>query len=206
MSGDPVRDQVEAKDPLLPAAHAVVTVPVPLEVLPATLVEQHVAAHPLAVLLGQPVGADVATGFLVGDEHELQVSGRGPPPLTGEGGAGHRLGRDLGLHVKGSAPPEDPVLEIPGPGVMAPFRRVGENGVDVAEEAQGGAVATPAQIGDQVRPLIVGGQELDLEPGRLQVRGQVLDRRSLVARRIDRVETDQPLQDLGRLLLKIGRH
>ena len=55
----------------------------------------------------------------------------------------------------------------------------------------------------QVRPLVDRRQHLGLEARLLQVLLEVLDRRPLVARRIDGVEADQSLEDVGRLALKV---
>ena len=89
---------------------------------------------------------------------------------------------------------------------MAPLGRVSEDGVDVAEVQQRRSLAVTVEGRDQVRSLIAGSEQLGLEAGRLQVLGQVLDRGSLVAGRVDGVEPDQPLKDGCRLLLKLGRH
>jgi len=71
----------------------------------------------------------------------------------------------------------------------------------VSEVTQRGAVARSPEVGDQVGALVDGGQQLDLESRLLQVRREIFGRRSLVPGWVDRVETDQPLQDLGRLWL-----
>ena len=62
---------------------------------------------------------------------------------------------------------------------MGPLGRVGEDGVDVAEVAKGRAVAAVVrgQVRDEVRAVLVGGQQLGLEAGVAQIRGEELDRR-----------------------------
>ena len=54
-----------------------------------------------------------------------------------------------------------------------------------------------AQARDQVRAPWHGGEQLALEAGRLEQPAQEVLRRRLVARRVDGVEADQPLEQLG---------
>ena len=67
-----MRGQLEAKDPLLATTDPVATDAGGLKRCPGALVQQEIAAHEVRVLLGQPAGADVTAGLLIGDEHELQ--------------------------------------------------------------------------------------------------------------------------------------
>jgi len=113
MAGGAQRGHVEAEDPLLRAADPVAAATPVLENLSAALVEQHVAAHLLGMGVGQPVGAQVAAGLLVGDEDELQGAALRTPSSSGQGRSGDRFGGDLGLHVQGAAAPQEAVGEIP---------------------------------------------------------------------------------------------
>jgi len=103
--GGAARDQLEAEDPLLGAAHAVAAPAAELEHLTSTLVEEHVAADAVGVGVGQPVGADIASGLLVGHEHELQAAVLRSPPSAREAGGGDGLGGHLRLHVERAAAP-----------------------------------------------------------------------------------------------------
>ncbi len=191
----PTRGDRETEDALLRAADAVEAPALVVEDLAAALVEEVVAAHGVRLLLAQPAGADVSAGLLVGHEDELEVSPGGSPALTSERHACDRLGRDLRLHVERAAAPEEPVREVARPRVVAPLRGVGEHGVDVAEVAQGRPVDGAVQVGDEVGPGVFGGEEANLEAGLAQVAGQVLDGHALVARRVDRVEAHEALED-----------
>ena len=210
VAGDAARGQLEAEDPLLGAAHAVAAAAVVLEHVAGALVEEHVAADAVGMGGGQPVGADVAAGLLVGDEHELQAAALRSPTAAGQRGRRDRLGRHLGLHVERTAAPQEAVDDVARPGIVRPLRRVGEDRVDVPEVHQRGtdvAAAAAVEVGDEVRAVLVVGQQLGPQAGVLQVPGEELDRGALVARRVDRVEADQFRQQVGRLALElIGRH
>jgi hypothetical protein len=67
----------------------------------------------------------------------------------------------------------------------------------VTEVAEGGTVALAFQSRHQVRPLRHSGKQLALEADVGEDPLQVLDRPTLVAGRVDRVEADQALQELG---------
>jgi len=197
------RVEVETPDPLLGAGHAEPTLARELEHLAGALVEQHVAARGIGMLGAQPRRADLAPRLLVGDEQELQGAAGGTPAGTGERCAGDRLGRNLVLHVQGAATPEEPVDDLARPRVVAPVGRVGQHRVEVAEQAQHRAVVAAAQRRHQIRAVLVGRQQLRLESRRAQVGVEMLDRRALVAGRVDRVETDQLAEQLHRLVLQL---
>jgi hypothetical protein len=63
-------------------------------------------------------------------------------------------------------------------------------------EEKWGDVASPAQAGDQVRPLGIAGDEKRLDPTLTQQRGDELHARPLVPRRIRGVEPKQVTQEL----------
>jgi hypothetical protein len=100
-----LRGQPEPEDSLLRHTNPVHPAPVVRERLPAALVEQEIAAHLVRMLFAQPAGADVAAGFLVGGEDQLQGARRGSPAFACQRRASHRLGRDLRLHIERAAPP-----------------------------------------------------------------------------------------------------
>jgi hypothetical protein len=196
--------ELEAEDALLGAAQPVAAPAVVLENVAATLVEEHLAADLVWVRFAQPTCADIATGLLVGDEHELERPTSRPPAVSGQRNRGHGFSRDLRLHVERPAAPQEAVRDIARPGVVPPLGRIREHGVDMPEVHKRRAVAA-AERRDQVRAIIDGGKQLGLEARLLQVVGEVFDRRTLVARRIDGVEANEPLQDFGRLPLEIRR-
>ena len=206
MTGDAARGETKPEDPLFGDAHAVVARPVVLEHWSAALVDEQVTAHLVRVVLAQPARADIAAGLLIGDEHELERTLRGAPALPRHRHRGDGLGRDLRLHVERAASPQEAVGEFARPRIVLPLRRVGEHRVDVAEvderRARRGAIRRRERR-DEVRPPIDGAEQLGLEPGTPAVLGEVLDRRAFVAGRVDGVELDEPLENLGRLALQI---
>ncbi len=147
VAGGPEGGDVEAEDPLLGAADAVVAPAAVLEHLAGALVEQEVAADLVGMGLGQPVRADLAPGLLVGDEHELQRARAGRQPVPGQAGGGHRLGGDLVLHVQRAPAPQEAVGHFARPRVVAPLRGVGQHRVDVAEQDQHRPAPRPGRRG-----------------------------------------------------------
>ena len=75
--------QREAKDALLGHAHAVEALVAEREDRAGALVEQHVAAHRVGVVLGQPDRALAAAGLLVDDADDEQVAVGGAPARRG---------------------------------------------------------------------------------------------------------------------------
>ena len=122
----------EAKDALLGHAHAVDALVAEGEDGARALVEQHVAAHGVGVVLGQPDRALAAAGLLVDHADHEQVAARRAPARLRERQGGRHLGRRLGLHVLGAATPEHPVDDVARPRVALPLGGVGEHRVDVA--------------------------------------------------------------------------
>ena len=123
----------------------------------------------------------------------FSVAARGPPAAAGQRRGGDGLGGHLGLHVERAAAPQEAVGDVARPRVVRPLGGVGEHRVDVAEVGTAsGRRRVAAQLGDEVRPLGVGAEQLDLEAGvargsaaRYSIAG------ALVARRVDGVEADQ---------------
>ena len=66
------------------------------------------------------------------------------------------------------------------------------------------AVLLAAQPRDEVRALLGAAEQLDLEAGVAQDAGEVLLALALGARRVDGLEADQALEELGGLLLQVG--
>ena len=210
VSGSAGRRQLEAKDALLRAADAVAAPAVVFEHLAAALVEQHVAADLVRVGPGQPVRAEIASGLLVGHEHELQRAARRTPALARQRGPGDRLGRDLRLHVDRASAPQVAVDHVARPRVVLPLGWVGQDRVDVARGTEasdrrrrGRRRASRPGSGDPRPPPAAPSRK----PACSQVGREVLDRRALVARRVDGVEADEALKDFGGLALQVsGRH
>ena len=85
---------------------------------------------------------------------------------------------------------------------MRPLARVGQDGVHVAEVAErgvGGVFINALQACHEVGSLGDRAEQLTLEAGVREDCLQVLDCRPLPAGRIDRVEADQTLKELGGL-------
>ena len=205
MAGGALGRQPEAEDALLRDAHAVVAPAVVRDDRSGALVEQVVAAHLLGVLVADPHRAELAADLLVDDDHDEQVAPRGTPALAGERQRRRDLGRGLRLHVQRAAAPHEAVVDVARPRVVRPVGRGREDRVHVREQAQRRPVARAAQARDEVRALGLGAQKLDFEARFAQLGRDHLLRRALVAGRVDGVEADQPLEELGRLLLQV-RH
>ena len=205
VAGDAVGRQAKAKDALLRDADAVVAPAVVGDDRAAALVEQVVAAHLVGVLLADPHRAELAADLLVDDDDDEQVAARRAPALARQRQRRRDLGRGLRLHVQRAAAPDEAVLEIAGPRVVRPVLGRREHGVDVRQQAQRRPVGAAAQPRDEVRALVHGAQQRDLEAGAAQLGGEHLLRDALVAGRVDRVRADQALKKLRRLLLQV-RH
>jgi hypothetical protein len=70
----------------------------------------------------------------------------------------------------------------------------------VGEEQERGARAGPGEASDQVRALRDEREELARDPLTLEIGAEVLRRLRLVAGRVDRVQADQALEELDRLV------
>src|SRR5439155_12882815 len=111
-----------------------------------------------------------------------------------------RARRDLAFHVERAPSPYLAVAQLARPGVDAPFRRIGEHRVRVRKEEETWALAAAGDPRDEVRPAGHLRVELAVDAARLEVLAQELRSRSLVAGRVDGVEPDQSLEELGHLL------
>ena len=151
------------------------------------------------MLPAEPLGARRGAHLLVGRRDNEELPGRRAPALAAQSRGGRHLGGDLVLHVLRAAPPDLAVHDVARPRVEAPLRRLGGNRVDVAEQAQGRPRALALQARDQVGPSLLRGQELALEAGVGQRVGEQLLCRLLVARRVDGVDPEQPLQQVDGL-------
>ncbi len=202
-----VGGQREAEDALLGDADRVDAPAAVLERRARALVDDQVGAHLVGMLGAEPLRSVGRARLLVGGDHELQLASLRPPTRLGERARRRHLRSNLALHVERSAPPDATVAQLARPGVDLPLGRVGQHGVDVAEQAQRRPVGSSGrpQSRYEVRPARDGGQQLDLESGALEQPAQVLLALLLGPRRIDRVEPDQPLQQLRRLPLQLPR-
>ena len=169
------------------------------------LVEQLVAAHEAGVVVAEPDGPVGAADLLVHDDDDEQVAVGGAPARAGQAQRGGDLRGRLRLHVDRPAAPEEPVGDVAGPGTVGPLVRVGEDGVDVREQAQHRAVLRAAQAGHEVGPRLRPPDERHLEAGVAQETAQELLDGPLVPGRVDRVEPDEPGEEVGRGLLEV-RH
>ena len=101
-------------------------------------------------------------------------------------------------------PHSAPSWTSPDHGSWLPVGGVREHGVDVREVAEDRAVGLAAQAGDRFgRSGAVGASSSHSEPGVLEVGLQPLLARALVPGRVDRVEPDEPGEDVGRLGLEV---
>ena len=146
----------------------------------------------------------LGAGLLVGGDHDQQLARSRSPALARQRHGGGDLGGHLALHVHRAAAPDAAVADLARPRVHLPVGGVGQHRVHVAQQAQGRPVGRPGQPRDQVRPPLDLGQQLDLEARALEQVAQELLGGLLVAGRVDRVEPDQALQELGGVTLQIG--
>jgi hypothetical protein len=169
-----------------------------LDPVAGPLVEREVGADGGRVLLDEPLQAESVADLLVGGRDEDEVAGA-PPAFACE--RRERDGRrgDLPLHVERSAPPDLLADELAAERVALPLARVGEHDVGVREQRERRPAAGPADARDEIRALGNARVELALHARGLQVVAQELCRRSLVAWRIRRIETDEPLQEVDDL-------
>jgi hypothetical protein len=191
--------QTERRAHLLRHRAEVVRVAAQLDPVAGALVDQVVAAHCVAVLLAQPRRAEPGADLFVGGRAEDQVAGR-LEALARERRDRHRLGRDLPLHVECAAPPHLAVAQLTAKRIGVPLRSVREHDVGVRKEKQGRAVAAPRDARNEIRALGDLGVQLAGDAGVFEVVAQQLRGRRLVARRIRRVDANEPLEELRHLL------
>ena len=188
----------EAEDALLRHAHAVEAAAVVLEHLAGALVDHDVGAHLVGVLLAQPLRAVLGAGLLVGGDHELQLAGLRPPARLAPArpprrprpppGSSCRARRGPRRSRRAARPTTGRPPTPPGRPARCPRGRAG-----TASARRTPAVSRAIRFG---RPS-TDDEQLDLEPGALEQLPEELLRGLLVARRVDRVEADQALEQLG---------
>jgi hypothetical protein len=83
---------------------------------------------------------------------------------------------------------------------VLPVGRVGDDGVGMGEQQQARAAAVPGQARDKVRALRSLRVELAPYAVVAEIVAQQLGRLRLVPGRVDRVEPDQLLEELGDLV------
>ena len=204
--GPPRGREREAEHALLAGADAVVAgAPSNSNASPRALVHDHVAGARLSGCCShsqlRAVLAPVSSSA-VNTSSSSPASGRQPSSASAQ--RRRRLGGHLALHVERAAAPDAAVAQLARPRVHGPLLRIGQHGVHVAEEAQPRAVgarragAPPGWAGPST-----AASSSTLEAGLLQQPLQELLRGLLVARRIDRVEPDQALEQLGRAALEL---
>src|SRR4051812_13744647 len=152
------------------------------------------------MLPAEPRQADLGgADLLVGGSHEDQVAAR-LEALPRKGSDRDRARRDLPLHVKRAAAPDLALAQLARPRIDLPLGGIGDDRVRVREQQEGRAVATARDARDEVRPLRHLRVQLALDPALGEVVAQELCGLSLVARRIDGVETDQLLEEPDNLV------
>jgi hypothetical protein len=164
----------------------------------ASLVDAVVGADRIRMRLAEPVEPVLVAHLLVGDGDVHEISGRGES-LARERGDRHRGGDRVPLHVESASTPEVAVAQLARPGVDRPFVRICEHRVRVAREHEAGAVTAAAQPGDEVGTVRLPGEQRTFEPRRLQVVAEEERSLRLVPGRIDRVDTEELLQEVDRL-------
>ena len=204
VAGPAARGEREAEDALLGDAHSVDAPVAVADQLAGALVHDEIGAHVLRLLSAEPLRPVPGAALLVGGEDELQLARLRSPALLDERERGPELGRHLALHVLGAAAPDAVVAQLARPGVELPVAGVGRHRVDVPEQAQGGAVRGGGEACNEVRPARHGLEQHAVEPGLLEQALEPLLGRPLVARRVDRVEADEALQELCRAALECG--
>ena len=147
----------------------------------AALVERVVGGD-VRALGHEPVHADLGRPvLLVGHDHEQQVAGAAPAAAR-QRRHGDGAGRDLVLHVDRPAAPQEAVVVDHGTERRVdPVAGVGRHHVAVPDEGERRSAAGARDPGDEVGATRVARDQLDLDPGALQVGGEHLGHRGLVA-------------------------
>jgi hypothetical protein len=155
------------------------------------------------VLAHEPLQADVDAHLLVGGRHEDQIA-VGPEAVTRERRDRDRGCGDVALHVERAAPPDLVVEQLGAPGIALPLGGIGKHRVGVGEQREARPRAPPRKPRDEVGPSRLAGEQLRLDAAFREVLAEQIGRNGLVPGRVDRVESDQRLQELDRLLTKRG--
>jgi hypothetical protein len=188
----------QPKDPLLAERDRVEAAVVALESHAASLVDDEVGPHEVGALLAEPARAEPAARLLVRRRNDQKLAPSRPPALGCERRDRGDLCRDLALHVERTAAPDLAVDHVAAPGITAPFRRIGGNGVGVAEQTQRRSVGIPRETRDEVRALGDAARELAFEARVGQHLAEQLLDRTLATGRVGGVDPDQALEQLRR--------
>jgi len=148
-------------------------------------------------------GAQVAPSLLVADQREDHVAcqrqlRRGRPQRCGD------EHRHAALHIERAPAPDGAVGELAGEGRMRPALAGRGHNVDMAFQQQRRRVAAARKPRHETRPPRIRRDERDLQAGVPQKTGKPLQARALGPGRIRRVETHQPLQQLGGPFVEIA--
>src|SRR6185503_5166392 len=193
-----VQPELEGRGRLLRDRAEVVRAPAEDTPLAAALVEP--VAHPqgLRMLAREPRRAEVDAHLLIRGEGEDDVAG-GLHALTRQRREGDRSRSKVTLHVEGAASPDLAVDEVARPGIAGPLRRLREHRVGMRQQHEPGTVAS-LEPRHHVRPVGCLREAARRDAVPRQVALQRLRGARLVARRVDGVEPDKLLQELGDLL------
>ena len=159
-------------------------------------------------MLGDPAGAGVAAGLLVGGAREHDVAAQTGDRVAGRvqtGGAGLRgqplddaeLQRDHALHVDRAAAPDVAVREVGRERLVGPALGRSRDDVEVREQQQRLAARAVAAEADVDGPATGHGlEDLGHQPGRDQAAGDVPRREQLAVGRgrvhgVDRRDPDE---------------
>ena len=175
--------------------------------VPAPSLSRIVAAHRVGVVLGQPHRALAAAGLLVDDaRRRAGRRARGASP-SGRARPRRRPRPPSGTSCPARRGPRARRRRRRPTTGRAATRR-GRRGR--CRRARAGTASArrrvPRRRATRLGRSSVRPQQLDLEAGVAQQAGEQLLRRALVARRVDRVEADEALEQLGRLALEVFGH
>src|SRR5712691_1326054 len=131
-----------------------------------------------------------APPLLLRREHEHYARRSGQLLRDAPSGEQHR--REAGLHVGGAAAVQPVAVRLSAKGILGPFTGAERNDVEMSGQAERRLRIAPTRPRDHARArvlvLVVG----DLEAPFLQHRTDDMRAVALAARRIDRVEAQQP--------------
>ena len=169
----------------------------------AVLGDDVVAADGVALVLGEPPGAQRAAGLLVGDGEEQERAAR-PAPRRRQASRRHRHRGGEVEHVDGAPTPHHAVDELAAERVALPALGIDRHDVGVAHEHQGrGGRVGALEPGHQRRPPGQRLERLHLHAAAVEVVGEQLGAADLLARIrgavVDAAVADQPLQQVGDL-------
>jgi len=156
------------------------------------------------MLLDEPLEPEARPDLLVGCRDEDQVAFRLEPVACKRGDRDRARGH-LPLHVERATTPDLTLTDLARPRVRLPFRRVRTHRVRMGQKGQPRPVAGPRNPGDEVRAFRRFRIELTRDAVRLEVLAQHLCGPDLVAGRVDGVEPDQLLEEVGDLVAERNR-